>query len=38
MKFQLTEEQVLIQRTAREFADAELVPGAIERDEKKNMA
>ena len=35
MKFQLTEEQVLIQKTAREFADAELVPGAIERDEKK---
>ena len=35
MNFQLTEEQKLIHKTAREFADAELVPGAIERDEKK---
>ena len=35
MNFQLTEEQKLIQKTAREFADAELAPGAIERDEKK---
>ena len=35
MNFQLTEEQKLIQKTAREFAVAELVPGAIERDEKK---
>ena len=35
MNFQLTEEQQLIQKTAREFAVAELVPGAIERDEKK---
>ena len=26
---------MLIQKTAREFSDAELVPGAIERDEKK---
>ena len=35
MNFQLTEEQQLIQKTAKEFADAELIPGAIERDEKK---
>ena len=35
MNFRLTEEQKLIQKTAQEFADAELVPGAIERDEKK---
>ena len=35
MNFQLTEEQTLIQRTAREFSNAELVPGAIDRDEKK---
>ena len=35
MNFQLTEEQKLIQKTARESADAELAPGARERDEKK---
>ena len=35
MNFQLTEEQILIQKTAREFADNELAPGVIERDEKK---
>jgi len=35
VNFELTEEQHLIQKTAQEFADSELVPGAIERDEKK---
>ena len=35
MNFELTEEQKLLQRTAREFANAELLRGAIERDEKK---
>jgi len=35
MNFQLTEEQILIQKTAREFADTELAPGVVERDEKK---
>jgi len=35
MNFQLTEEQILTQKTAREFADNELAPGVIERDEKK---
>ena len=35
MNFQLTEEQILIQKTAREFSDNELAPGAVERDEKK---
>ena len=35
MNFKLTEEQMLIQKTVREFSNAELVPGAIERDEKK---
>jgi len=35
VNFQLTEEQKLIQKTAREFANLELAPGAIERDEKK---
>jgi len=35
MNFQLTEEQILIQKTACEFADNELAPGVVERDEKK---
>ena len=35
MNFQLTEEQILIQKTSREFADTELAPGVVERDEKK---
>ncbi len=35
MNFQLTEEQILIQKTAREFADNELAPGVVERDGKK---
>ena len=35
MNFQLTEEQILLQKTAREFADAELSPGVVERDNKK---
>ena len=35
MNFKLTDEQKLIQQTAREFALEELAPGVIERDEKK---
>ncbi len=35
MNFQLTEEQILTQKTAREFADNELAPGVVERDDKK---
>ncbi len=35
MNFELTDEQQLIQKTAREFALAELANGVIERDEKK---
>ena len=35
MNFQLTEEQILTQKTAREFSDNELAPGVVERDEKK---
>lgn len=35
MNFQLTEEQILIQKTARQFADIELAPGVVERDDKK---
>ena len=32
MEFELTEEQKKLQRTIREFADAELAPGAAQRD------
>jgi len=32
MKFTLTEEQTMIQQTAREFAEQEIAPSAIERD------
>jgi alkylation response protein AidB-like acyl-CoA dehydrogenase len=35
MNFHLTEEQILIQKTARAFADNELAPGVVERDDKK---
>jgi len=35
MDFNLTEEQQLIQKTAREFARIELAPGVVDRDEKK---
>ncbi len=35
INFNLSEEQLLIQKTAREFAINELLEGAIERDEKK---
>ena len=34
MNFQLTEEQKLIQKTAREFAAEHLAPGVADRDEK----
>lgn len=32
MNFQLTEEQLMIQQTAREFAESEIAPTAVERD------
>jgi len=35
MNFKLSEEQLLIQKTAKEFAETELAPGVVERDEKK---
>ena len=35
MDFQLTEEHLEIQQAAREFAQKELLPGVIERDEKQ---
>ncbi|MDP6685217.1 MAG: acyl-CoA dehydrogenase [Candidatus Marinimicrobia bacterium] len=34
LNFNLTEEQELVQKTAREFAEVHLEPGVIERDEK----
>ncbi len=37
MEFELTEEQLLIQRTAREFAQRELAPRARERDENETF-
>lgn len=38
MNFSLTEKQKEIQRIAREFAEKELLPGVIERDEKSEFA
>ena len=35
MNFDFTEEQILIKKTAKDFADTELEPGVIERDAKK---
>lgn len=35
MDFKLTEEHLMIQKAARDFAQAELFPGVIERDEKQ---
>lgn len=37
MKFQLTEEQEMIRQAARDFAQAELLPGVIERDDKQQF-
>ncbi|HOI28268.1 MAG TPA: acyl-CoA dehydrogenase [Melioribacteraceae bacterium] len=34
MKFEFTEEQLMIQQTAREFAELEIAPSSIERDKK----
>ena len=38
MNFDLSEEQLLVKKTARDFARKELFPNVIERDEKKNLA
>jgi len=35
MDFKLTEEQLMIQQAAREFAQQQCLPGVIERDEKQ---
>ncbi len=37
MVFQLTEEHVMIQQAARDFAQQELLPGVIERDENQKF-
>ncbi|MFY8004790.1 MAG: acyl-CoA dehydrogenase family protein, partial [Chitinophagaceae bacterium] len=37
MQFQLTEEQLMIQKAARDFAQNECLPGVIERDEKQQF-
>ena len=37
MHFQLTEEQLMIQKAARDFAENECLPGVIERDEKQKF-
>ena len=35
MDFKLSDEQKIVQKTARDFAKSEILPGVIERDEKK---
>lgn len=37
MNFQLSEEHLMIQQAARDFAQTELLPGVIERDEKQQF-
>jgi len=37
MNFQLTEEQLAVQKAARDFAQTELLPGVIERDEHQKF-
>ncbi len=37
MNFELTEEQLAVQQAAREFAQTELLPGVIERDNKQEF-
>lgn len=37
MDFNLTEEHLMIQKAARDFAQTELLPGVIERDEKQEF-
>jgi len=37
MDFNLTEEQIMIRDAARDFAQNELLPGVIERDEKQQF-
>ncbi|MGE5403184.1 MAG: acyl-CoA dehydrogenase [Ignavibacteriales bacterium] len=37
MTFELTEDQMLIQQSAREFAESEIAPSAVERDKKSEF-
>ena len=37
MNFNLSEEQLMIQQAARDFAQAELLPGVIERDNEQKF-
>ena len=37
MKFNLSEEHIMIQKAARDFAQQELLPGVIERDENQKF-
>ena len=37
MDFKLTEEQLMIQKAAREFAKQQCLPGVIERDEHQKL-
>ena len=37
MNFELTEEQIAVRDAAREFAQTELLPGVIERDDKQEF-
>ena len=37
MNFELTQEHKMIRDAARDFAQAELLPGVIERDEKQTF-
>ena len=37
MNFELTEEHRMIRGAARDFAQTELLPGVIERDEKQSF-
>lgn len=37
MHFELSEEQLMIQQAARDFAQQELKPGVIERDEHQKF-
>ena len=38
MNFNLSEEHLMIRDAARDFAQTELLPGVIERDEKRSMS
>ena len=37
MQFDLNEEQLMIQKAARDFAKSECLPGVIDRDEKQQF-